>query len=123
MQEGKIVFRLLVPAHQNAPKAVQPAMTAFHHAATAFLASLLRQFLGLVTATTEMGGKAELLKDEPHLVIVVALVQAHSLRLLNCWFGPFDHDAFQGRPNQLHIVAIRAIKRQSDWYAVSLGQQ
>ncbi len=53
-----------------------------------------------------MGGKAEVVKNVAHFLVVVAFVQAHSLRFCLCRFGPVYYDP---RESQFHIMAIGSL--------------
>ena len=62
MKKGDVVSGKLIPAHQNAPEAVHPAVGAFHHPAPGFEASLLFDGLALLTPAADVGGEAEFLQ-------------------------------------------------------------
>ena len=85
MQEGDVVVWGLVPTDQDAPKAVQPAMSTFHHPAAGFEPSLLLEGLSLFTSAADVGGEAELLQGAAYLSEVVALIQTQTLGTL--WTG------------------------------------
>jgi hypothetical protein len=70
-----------------------------------------------------MGRKAKLLQCRPHLVIVVAFIQAHPLRLLFCRRGSLHHYALHGGAHQFHIVTIGSVHHQPNRYPVTLRQQ
>src|SRR5205085_378916 len=123
MKKGQIVLRLFVPTDEQAAKAVHPRMRPFHYPTPRFEARFSLDGFGLLSSWANMGGKAELTQDIAHLVVVVAFVQAHPLRLLLAWLGTVDDDAFDGRSHQFHIVAIGALNRQTDWQTVPLGEQ
>jgi hypothetical protein len=48
MKKGDVVVGMLVPANQNMPKAVHPAMSAFRHPATSLEAGFPFDSLGLL---------------------------------------------------------------------------
>ena len=79
MKEGDVVVGRLVPTDQNAPEAVQPAVSAFHDPAAGFEPSFPFAGLSLFAWTPDVGGEAELLQGMAHLSEVVALVQAQTL--------------------------------------------
>ena len=68
----------LIPAHQNAPKTVHPALRAFDNPAPRAFARLLRQFFGFLTTTAHMGGQATFLEEGAHFRIIIAFIQAHA---------------------------------------------
>src|SRR5207248_4593277 len=57
------------------------------------------------------------------LVEVVALVQAHPLRLGLGRLGPTDGDAADRLPSHLEVVAVGPVHRHPDGDAMALGQQ
>ena len=79
MKEGDVVVGRLVPTDQNAPEAVQPAVSAFHHPAAGFEPSFPFDGLSLFASTPDVGGEAELVQGAAHLSEVLALVQAQNL--------------------------------------------
>ena len=79
MKEGDVVVGRLVPTDQNAPEAVQPAVSAFHHPAAGFEPSFPFDGLSLFASTPDVGGEAELVQGAAYLSEVVALVQAQTL--------------------------------------------
>src|SRR5258706_7635374 len=122
MEKGQIVFRLFVPTNQQTAKAIHPRMTPFHHPAPGLEASFSLDRLGFFSSWTNMGRKAELTQDVAYLVVVIALVQAHSLRLLLCRLWTLDHDALDRRSHQFHIVAIGSLNAQADGDPMSLRE-
>src|SRR6266545_1591297 len=114
---------LLLPAHQDAPKAVHPTVAAFNNPAAGALTSLTRDLLGFFATCANVGRKAKLRQDRPHLVVVIAFVQTHALRLLCAGFGTRNHDAFDRGTQQFHVVPVGAVNRQPNRDAVALGQQ
>lgn len=114
---------LLLPAHQDATKAVHPAVASLHDPAASPLARLTRQLLRLFTPRANVGGEAELSQDLSHLIIVVAFVQAHPLGLLLAGLGSLNHNTLNRGPHQLHVVTIRAVDRQSYRNSIALSQQ
>ena len=56
-----------------------------------------------------MGGKTEVVKDVAHLVVVVALVQTHTLRFRLGRFGSVYDDPHKGRARQFHIMSIGSV--------------
>src|SRR5580704_18022249 len=58
-----------------------------------------------------------------YLVVIIAFVHAHSLRLLGSWLGSLDRSALQGGFHHLHVVAVRAINGEADGQALAFDQQ
>src|SRR5262245_21698694 len=81
MQETAIVDGLLVPANEQTAKAIEPRMRSLHYPAARFVPCFLLEGLGFFPTRADMGRKAKLRQDGTHLVVVIALVQAHPLRL------------------------------------------
>src|SRR6266699_2179342 len=79
MQKRQVVLWLLVPADQQTAKAVHPRMCPFHHPPTRLETRFPLDRLRLFPARAHMSRKAELLQNRIHLIIIIALVQAHSL--------------------------------------------
>ena len=82
MKKGDVVVRRLVPADQNAPEAVHPTVSPFHHPAPGFEAGFLFDGLSLFAPAPDVGREAKLFQGPAHLVIVIALVQAQTLGAL-----------------------------------------
>ena len=78
MKKGDVVAWRLVPADQNASKAVHPAVSAFHHPAPGFETGFIFDGLSLFAPAANVGREAKLVQSLTHLVEVVALIQAQS---------------------------------------------
>src|SRR5260370_17019341 len=94
MEQGQVILRLFVPPNEQAAKAVHPGMAAFHDPTACFEARLPLDGLGLFSAWANVGGQAECTQDVAHLIIVVALVQTHPLRMLFAWLRTLHHHPF-----------------------------
>src|SRR5260370_19986101 len=123
MEQGQVILRLFVPPNEQAAKAVHPGMAAFHDPTACFEARLPLDGLGLFSAWANVGGQAECTQDVAHLIIVVALVQTHPLWMLFAWLRTLDHDAFDARAHQFHIVTISSFNRQDNADAKPLREQ
>ena len=123
MKKCYVVGGRLVPADQNAPEAVHPAVGAFHHPAPRFEASLLPDGLGLFPPAADVGREAELVQGPPHLIKVVALVQAQTLGMLRAGRWAWHGEAVHRSPHQLHIVTVGPVHCQSHRNAPGFGQQ
>src|SRR3954454_19689191 len=79
VEHGQVAGRLLLPADQDAAKAVQPGMRALDHPPPRFGAGLT---LGrtLLAAGPQVEGEAELGGERRHLGVVEPLVEAEPLR-------------------------------------------
>src|SRR5438270_3583353 len=109
--------------HQQTTKAVHPRMAPFHHPPPRFESGLPFDGVGLFSSWANMSGKTEFAQDVAHLLVVVPFVQTHPLRLLLAWLRTLDHDAFDRRSHQFHIVAIGSLNREADGDAMPLGEQ
>src|SRR5882762_11420475 len=78
--------------------------------------------LGFFSTLADMGRKAKFAKDIAYFLIVVALVQTHSLRMLLCWLWTLDDDALNRGADQLHIRAIGPLNRQADRHSMPFCQ-
>src|SRR5271166_5999215 len=123
MEHRYVVLRFLVPTYQDPAEPVHPTICPLYYPPPRFSSSGPFQLLRLFAARTDVCREAELLDDLPHCVIVVALIQAHALRLVGRRLWPFDRNALQGLLNQLHVVAIGAVHGQADRNSLSLHQQ
>jgi hypothetical protein len=88
-------------------------VAAFDHPASRLLARLSSQFFGFFATGTNMGGKTERLQEGTPLIIIVAFIQTHPLRILLARLGAFHYDTVEGSPRQLHVVPISPFHRQS----------
>ena len=78
MKKGDVIAWILVPADQNAPEAVQPTVSAFHHPAPGFETGFLLDgpgldSLSLFAPAADVGGDAKLVQGMTHPIEVVAL--------------------------------------------------
>src|SRR2546421_4604641 len=122
MEKGQIILRLFIPTHEEAAKAVHPGVRSFHHPPPCFEPSFSLDGLGLFSSWANMGRKAVFVQDVTHLLVVVALVQTHALRLLLGRLRSLDDDALDGRAEQFHIMAMGSLKHQANWHSMTLGQ-
>ena len=123
MKKGDVVAWRLVPADQNASKAVHPAVSAFHHPAPGFETGFIFDGLSLFAPAANVGREAKLVQSLTHLVEVVALIQTQTLGTL--WGGSraLYREAVQRSTRQLHVVAVGPVHRQSHRNTPSFGQQ
>ncbi len=123
MKKCQIVRRLLVPTDEQTAKAQSPGMCPFHHPAARFEPGFLFDRPGLFPTSANMGGKAEVVKNVAHFLVVVALRQAHSLRFCLCRFGPVYYDPRESRASQFHIMAIGSLNGEANWHPMPFRQQ
>ncbi len=129
MQKGDVVLGGFIPAHQDAPEAVQPTVGAFHHPAPGFEPSLSFDGLRLLAPTADVGGEAELVHDAAHLLKVVALVQAQPqgrilrMGLVRTGCRSRHGQAVHRGPHQFHVVAVGPVHRQAHRNALGFSQQ
>src|SRR5207244_7652539 len=68
-------------------------------------------------------GEGELRRELVHLRVVVALVEAESLRPLPGWLGSLDRNALDRFASELEVVQVRARRRDPDRDALALGEE
>src|SRR5262245_59679826 len=122
MQKTQVIAHFLIPPNQHAPKPVHPTMSALYDPPPSFELRLLLQGLGLFTSRTDVGREAKLDQEVPHLLIVVAFVQAHPLGSVGARIGPLDRDALDGLACQLEIIAIGAVYCEADRHPIPVGE-
>src|SRR5215831_9872968 len=123
MQEGQIMLRLFIPAYQDASEAVHPGVRPLHHPTPGLLPRLLFHRLCFLTTRANMRGEPKCLQNIAHLLIVVAFVEAHALRLCCRWLWALDDQAIERRSHQFHVVPVGARHRQSNGDAMAVSQQ
>ena len=123
MKKGDVVAWRLVPADQNASKAVHPAVSAFHHPAPGFETGFIFDGPSFFAPAANVGREAKLVQSLTHLVEVVALIQAQSLGTLRGGSRALYREAVQRSTRQLHVVAVGPVYRQSHRNTPSFGQQ
>jgi hypothetical protein len=99
MQQCQIVAHVLVPADQHATAMAHPTMRTLHHPPTGLVPCFTRDRLGFLASCPHMDGALKRGQQRPHLVIVIALVQAQPLRLFPGRRRPLDgetHDMDYG---------------------------
>src|SRR6184192_2818817 len=97
-------------------------MGSFHHPSARPLARLLSQLLRFLSSRLNVGGEAKFHQRLSHFVVVIALVQAHPLRLFFRWGGTLYHYALNGGSHQLHVVAVSSIYRHTHRHTMPFGQ-
>src|SRR5215212_5603733 len=123
MEHRQIVHRFLFPTDQDPPETVQPTVRPFHHPTPRLVARFPLDRLRFFPTAANVGGVAELEQQVPHFLVIIALIQAQSLRLLGGWFRTRDRDALQGRLRQFEVVAVRPVHDQAQRDATPVGEQ
>src|SRR5712692_6602866 len=123
MEHRQVVLWLLLPADQEASKAVHPAMRPLHHPASGSVASLLLDGRCFFAPAADMGRVAELLGQRPDFVVVVAFIQAQPLGLLRGRLRPGDRHTLQSLARHLEVVAVRSLHRDAYRDPRPIGQQ
>src|SRR5690242_18851110 len=122
MEKSQIIGRVFVPAYEEAAEALHPRMNALHDPSACFELRFPLESLGFFPTLADMGGKAKFVKDVTDFLIVVALIQAHFLRMLLCWYWTVDDDIFNGAAHQLHIGSVGPFNRESDRHSMTFCQ-
>jgi len=123
MQEGGIVFSLLLPTDENTPKTVHPTMRSLHYPTPCPFASFSLQHLGFLAARTNGFRKAKFLDRVTYFLVIVTLVHAHALWFLFGWFWTVNHNALDGFTYQFHVIAIGPFDSEADGHTIPFGQQ
>lgn len=123
MKQPKIIRSLLLPPRQDAAKAVHPTMRSLHNPTARFEAGFMFDRLRLFTARLDVSRISKLLHQITHRIIIIALVQAHTLRVFSGRFRPFHRDTPDRSFNQFAIVPVSSINRQTDRHSGRFGQQ
>src|SRR6266487_1579092 len=123
MEKCQVILWLFIPANKQPTKAIHPRMRPFHHPAACFEPRLPLDRPGFFPTWANVGRKAKFAQDVTHLLVVVALVETHPLRLLLGRLRTLDYDALDGRSHQLHIMAIRSLNRQANRHPMPFGKQ
>jgi len=86
-------------------------------------AGLALQRLRLLAAGADVAGEAELGGELAHLVVVVAAVEAETLRPLVRGLGPLDRDRLDRGAGELEVVQIRAGRFDAELDALALAKE
>ena len=123
MQHSHIVLHFFLPADQQTPEPVQPAVGSFHYPATRPVSGDSPFVYPFFSPTPNVACIAPCCYQLPHLWVVVSFVQTHILGLVRSWLRPLDHGSFQSALYQLHIVPVRFIHGYPDGNPMALCQQ
>src|SRR5215471_10644612 len=122
MEKGEIILRLFVPADQESAKAVHPRVCSFYYPKVGFEDSFPFDRPVFFPTGANVSGKVEVVEDGTHLVVVIAFVQTHALRLLFVWCWTFDDDTLNGWTRELHIVAVCSLDCQANRHPMPFSQ-
>jgi hypothetical protein len=111
------------PADEDAAEAIEPGVGALDDPAADAEAGLALERLRLLGAAADVGREAELVGELADFVVVIAAVEAQSLRPLVGRLGPLDRDRLERRACQLEVVAVRAGRADPDRDALALGEE
>src|SRR5215813_8321491 len=123
MQKAQIVAYFLVPADQDAPETIHPTMRPFHHPAPGFETGLLLEGLGFFPARPDVDSEAKLLQEISDLIIILAFIQAQSLRCLGGRGRPLGGDTFNRLARHFEVIAIRAVDGEPNRHALTVGEE
>ncbi len=120
MQQADVVFRFLLPPHEDAAVAVQPRVDALDNPALRTVpAAALRLFL---TARTDVRGVASSSGCTANGFGVIALVPAEMLFTPVSWSRPGDGNTIESGINESLIMHIGASHGQADRHASPVGK-
>lgn len=116
-------MNFLLPADQQATKAVEPRMRSFDHPPSRPITGnwLARRSLNATYGNVRRVAPAR--EQVAHIGIIVSFVQAKVLPPPALMFRPWDDEAAQGRSNKLFVMRVRAADDHSQRDAVAVGEQ
>jgi hypothetical protein len=123
VQHREVGVGAFLPADEDAAEAVEPGVGAFDDPAAGAKAGLAFDRLGFFAAAADVRGEAELGGELVDLRVVVALVEAETLRLLRRRLRPLDRDRLERLPGELEVVQVRARWRDPERDALALGEE
>lgn len=123
MQHGEIGVGTFLPANQDATKAIEPGVRTFYYPPARFEAGASPDRGCLFATSADVGGEAEGGHEIAHLVVIVSLIEAQSLRRV--WGGAWapGHDRFERVVDELHVVAVSAIDHQRERDTRGFGEE
>ena len=123
MEHCEVGVGAFLPAGEDAAEAIEPGVGALDHPAACTEAGFAFDRLRLLAAAADVGGEAELLREVADFVVVVAAIEAQSLRPLAGRRRSLDRNRLDGRACQLEVVAVRAGRGDPDRDALALGEE
>ena len=97
LEEGEVVLVLLAPADEEAAVSVQPGVGRLDDPAAGAPAGGAQLELDLFAAAADVRGELPFGDEVADAVVVVAAVEAQSLRVLLARLGPRDRDRVERR--------------------------
>lgn len=113
MKQGQIIHRFLLPADQNPPEAIHPAMGTLDHPSPGFKSRAALDGLSLLSASTDMRRISKLVDQISHVIVVVAFIQAQTLGRTIRRLWARNRNAFQGFFHHPHVMAVGPINSQT----------
>src|SRR5882724_1338420 len=122
MQKRQIIAHLLVPADQQPPEAIHPAMGPLHHPPTRPVPGFTRDRSGFLTLGLDVGGEPKLGQQLAHFVEVIALIQAHALWLLWGRRRARERDTGARLLDHLEVIPIGPLNGDPQGDAAAVGE-
>ena len=104
MEHREVGVGAFLPAGEDAAEAIEPGVGALDDPAACAEAGLALDRLRFLAAAADVGGERKLLGELADLLVVVAGVEAESLRPLRRRVGPLDRDALERVAGELVVV-------------------
>jgi hypothetical protein len=120
MQKPQIALLFVIPADQQASRAIEPTIRALHDPALCRETGLLLERFGLFPPRAEVGGEAKFGQQLSHLVI--ALVQTHPQWVPRDRLRPCHGETLDGLPSHPVIIAIRALHSEAERHVTTVGE-
>ncbi len=117
-----MVLVLLGPADEDAAIAVQPGVGGLNDPASGAPARRVDLLSDLLAACTDVRAEVILADQLTDLDVVICLVQADALWVLWGRLWSLDRDRVERAPQQLVVVAVRAVVIEPDRDARTLGE-
>lgn len=123
MKHSQIVRSFLLPADQDAPKAIEPAMRPLHLPAPGSIARYHSNFACFLVPGFDVGPVTQFCKQFSHLLAVVTFIQTKILWLsfTRCW--SLYYDIAKSSFDKLDIVAVSSGYFKTDGQTVPFDQQ
>jgi hypothetical protein len=123
VEHGEVGVGAFLPAGEDAAEAVEPGVGPLDDPAAGAEASLAFDRMRLFAAASDVAGEAELGGELEYLGVVVAAVEAETLRRVGCGIGPLDRDRRERGAGELEVVQVRARRRDPDRDALALAEE
>jgi len=117
------MLRFVVPAYQDAPKAVHPRMGRLDDPAPSLLARWSCDRLCFLAPRPHRRGAPKRRQGSAHFLIVGPFVEAHALRWRLRWLRTLDAKAVKRGPHALHVMSVGTIQHQANGEAMPRSQQ